>query len=90
MEISRNGLGLQLSQLLPISAAGRIDAVDFLILGEVVFCMPKAEQFLAGIHIEQVLGPLPELAELHHKLGDANRIPARSLRKLTRTASQCS
>ena len=52
-------------QALPVSGLVEVRANDALLLGEVIFCVSQDMDFLAGIHIEHVLGPLSVLADLY-------------------------
>lgn len=54
-------LNLVLSQALPVGTLLAMQWKDALLLGEVCFCSPEADEFSAGVEVEHALWNLPAL-----------------------------
>ena len=55
LDVSKSGLGMMSGQMLPCGIAIQIVFEHVFVLGEVRYCVPKGEEFHAGILVKDVL-----------------------------------
>jgi hypothetical protein len=66
-QFSSHGMRLVLERPIPVNAPVRICCDDWMVLGEVCHCNPERSHYIAGIHLDQALVGLEELAARSEK-----------------------
>ncbi len=68
--VEMSGLGMRLIMDTPVAAGAalKIELHDALLLGEVSYCYPDCGHFVAGLHLDQALNGLKDLARLNRRL----------------------
>ena len=57
-DFSEHGFRLSVHESLPIRSLVRIEWHGVLLLGEVTYCRPEGDEFVAGCEVEEVLSKL--------------------------------
>ena len=75
VEVSAHGMRVVLDRPIPVGAAIKLESDDTLMLGEVRYCAPEANGFIAGLRLDQVLRKLGQVEALNRALFGEERGP---------------
>lgn len=71
VDLSGRGMRILLPSRLPPGDPIRMELEDALLLGEICYCRPEGDGFLAGVQLDQVLSGMAGLALLNRALLNA-------------------
>ncbi len=70
VQLSGHGMRLVVHRSVPVNAAVKIEAGDWLVLGEVCYCRRERTYYSVGLQLEQALAGLQELNEATRRFRD--------------------
>lgn len=75
VEVSARGMRIVLDRPIPVGAAVKLESDDTLMLGEISYCRPESNGFVAGLRLDQVLRKSSQLETLNRALFGEERGP---------------
>jgi len=64
IQLAQRGMRLVLDRSIPVNAAVKVTTADWIALGDVCYCEWERSHFAVGLHLDQALTGLKELARL--------------------------